>query len=214
MIDAAAHLGLARLVTQRLAPAWRGVLDREDAEGWAVVGLVEAARRYDPSRGLAFSTYAVRRASGTLLDAVRRARGGRHWGAYPQPLLLSLSQLRTPDGATLADVLADPADELGEHVAALDGPWLRAALASLPERPRAVYDGLARGRTQHEIARAMGVSDSLVNYYRNRWRAYLLALLRGGSVEPPRMEPGRRVRHRGPARQASVVPLVLRRRAG
>jgi RNA polymerase sigma factor (sigma-70 family) len=50
------HLPLARRYAKRLHH-WFPI-DAEDAEQTAVIGLLEAARRFDPERGFLFSTYA------------------------------------------------------------------------------------------------------------------------------------------------------------
>lgn len=49
-----------------------GVLEYEDAVGFGTCGLVEAVRRYDPSKGSNFHAYAVRRIRGSIIDAFRR----------------------------------------------------------------------------------------------------------------------------------------------
>jgi RNA polymerase sigma factor (sigma-70 family) len=50
------HMPLARHSSKVLV-RWFG-MDRDDAEQTAMIGLIEAARRYDPDRGFQFSTYA------------------------------------------------------------------------------------------------------------------------------------------------------------
>lgn len=47
-------------------------LDREDAIGYGIEGLIQAVDGYDPSRGTSFASFAVRRIRGSVLDAVRR----------------------------------------------------------------------------------------------------------------------------------------------
>lgn len=50
------HIPLARR-SSRMLTRWFG-MDPEDAEQTAMIGLLEAARRFDPDRGFQFSTYA------------------------------------------------------------------------------------------------------------------------------------------------------------
>lgn len=50
------HMPLARKASRMLV-RWFG-MDPEDAEQTAMIGLLEAARRFDPERGFQFSTYA------------------------------------------------------------------------------------------------------------------------------------------------------------
>lgn len=47
-------------------------LDREDAMGFGLEGLIQAVDGYDAERGASFASFAVRRIKGSILDAVRR----------------------------------------------------------------------------------------------------------------------------------------------
>lgn len=47
-------------------------VDRDGLESAGVVGLVEAANSYDPSRGVAFKTYAYPRIHGAIVDELRK----------------------------------------------------------------------------------------------------------------------------------------------
>lgn len=47
-------------------------MDKEDAYQEAAIGLIEASRRYDRSKDIKFSSFAHRRASGAVLDALKR----------------------------------------------------------------------------------------------------------------------------------------------
>jgi RNA polymerase sigma factor for flagellar operon FliA len=47
-------------------------VDKDDVIGAAELGLVEAAQRYDPSRGVVFKTYAYYRIRGAIYDAMRK----------------------------------------------------------------------------------------------------------------------------------------------
>ena len=51
------HMPLARHISKRLQ-RWFG-MDAEEAEQIGVIGLIQAARRFDPQRGYQFSTYAT-----------------------------------------------------------------------------------------------------------------------------------------------------------
>jgi RNA polymerase sigma factor (sigma-70 family) len=67
-----AHVGLARNIARRLARRYDMLLDRGDIEGYAMLGLCEAARRFDHRRGEAFVAFAARRIRGAVLDQLRR----------------------------------------------------------------------------------------------------------------------------------------------
>jgi RNA polymerase sigma factor (sigma-70 family) len=66
--------GLARQFARR-ATANSVVLDFDDAVGWGNIGLCEAAMRFDASRGLEFSTYAMWWIRHFVFDAIRRRNG-------------------------------------------------------------------------------------------------------------------------------------------
>jgi RNA polymerase sigma factor for flagellar operon FliA len=63
---------LVRRVARSLPLEIPGLLEFEDAVGYGTCGLVEAVRRYDPSKGTNFHAYAVRRIRGAMIDAFRR----------------------------------------------------------------------------------------------------------------------------------------------
>jgi len=63
---------LVRRVARSLPLEIPGLLEFEDAVGYGMCGLVEAVRRYDPSKGTNFHAYAVRRIRGAMIDAFRR----------------------------------------------------------------------------------------------------------------------------------------------
>jgi RNA polymerase sigma factor for flagellar operon FliA len=55
-------------IQKRLPPS----VDRDDLIGAAELGLVEAARNFDPSRGVLFKTFAYYRIRGAIYDSLRR----------------------------------------------------------------------------------------------------------------------------------------------
>lgn len=63
---------LVRRIARTLPLEIPGLLEFEDAVGYGTCGLVEAVRRYDPSKGTNFHAYAVRRIRGSMIDAFRR----------------------------------------------------------------------------------------------------------------------------------------------
>ena len=68
------HLGLVTHIVSRMSEICApGRLEKEDAYSYGVAGLIQAIDAYDPSRGASFSTFAVPRIRGAILDAARRA---------------------------------------------------------------------------------------------------------------------------------------------
>ena len=68
-----AHLDLVRHVVLQVAVHFPRYVDRQELARAGALGLVEAARRFDPSRGVPFDRYAARRIRGAILDSVRAA---------------------------------------------------------------------------------------------------------------------------------------------
>jgi RNA polymerase sigma factor for flagellar operon FliA len=65
---------IAAEVSRKLPP----LLERKDVQGWAELGLVEAARSFDPTRGIQFKTFAYYRIKGAIYDGLRKM------GWYPK----------------------------------------------------------------------------------------------------------------------------------
>ena len=65
------HLPLVKFLVDRIASALPPHLDRDDLRSAAVIGLISAAERFDPSRGVLFKTFAEQRIRGTIMDELR-----------------------------------------------------------------------------------------------------------------------------------------------
>ena len=66
------HVGLVHHVARQLARRLSSAADLEEMVSAGMVGLIQAADTFDTSRGLSFSTYAVPRIRGAILDELRR----------------------------------------------------------------------------------------------------------------------------------------------
>lgn len=67
------NLPLVRHVVFQVAVHFPRHVDRDELATAGALGLVEAARRYDESRGVPFDRFAAQRIRGAILDAVRAA---------------------------------------------------------------------------------------------------------------------------------------------
>ncbi len=65
---------IAAEVIRKLPPD----LEKKDIQGWAELGLVEAANSFDPARGVQFKTFAYYRIKGAIYDGLRKM------GWYPK----------------------------------------------------------------------------------------------------------------------------------
>lgn len=158
-----ANLDFAKSLSRRLAMRLPGHVDVEELEADAYYGLLRAARSFDPTRGVAFRTYAARRIHGQMLDGLRERNQIRR--NRPVPNVTSLDLLvGFEDGRPMA---------LGDQVAADQPPAGRAMeLLDEAEPVLRMLNGQSRqyledfhlhGKTQHQIAQELGVSQSAVS---------------------------------------------------
>ena len=66
------NLSFVRHILGRMLGALPEHVDSENLESAGILGLVEAAGQFDPSRGVAFTTFAYRRIKGAIVDELRR----------------------------------------------------------------------------------------------------------------------------------------------
>jgi RNA polymerase sigma factor for flagellar operon FliA len=65
------HLPLVQAIARRLKKQITARIDFDDLIGYGSKGLIEAAERFDPQHGVAFSTFAYYRVRGAMLDGLR-----------------------------------------------------------------------------------------------------------------------------------------------
>lgn len=82
------HLPLVRHLVGKMVAELPPGVDVENLESAGVLGLVEAAHRFDAERGVQFKTYAYTRIRGAVLDELRRNC------PLPQDLLQQMAQVR------------------------------------------------------------------------------------------------------------------------
>jgi RNA polymerase sigma factor for flagellar operon FliA len=93
-------------------------IDREDAIAYGVEGLIQAVDAYDPTRGVTFASFAIRRIRGSVLDAIRKMdvlprslrKGARELERATLELAASLG--RWPSQSELAKRLEMPLRDL------------------------------------------------------------------------------------------------------
>ncbi len=64
---------LIKFVSGRLALFVPPTVELDDLIGYGAIGLIQAVDRFDPGRGIKFSTYAVARIRGAMLDGMRKS---------------------------------------------------------------------------------------------------------------------------------------------
>ncbi len=65
------HLPQVKYIAERMATKLPASVEREDLIGAGVLGLIDAADKFDPARGILFKTYAELRVRGAMLDSLR-----------------------------------------------------------------------------------------------------------------------------------------------
>lgn len=66
------HVRLVRHIVERVKMTLPAHLEVEDLYGAGLTGLVQAARKFDPSQGTSFASFASARIRGAVLDELRR----------------------------------------------------------------------------------------------------------------------------------------------
>jgi len=65
------HVGLVRYIVGRVAMRLPDGVDHEDLESAGIIGLIKAADRFEPARGVKFATYASAVIRGEVMEALR-----------------------------------------------------------------------------------------------------------------------------------------------
>jgi RNA polymerase sigma factor for flagellar operon FliA len=112
------HLPLVKHIVFQVAVHFPRHVDRDELARAGALGLVEAARRYDESRGVPFDRFAAQRIRGAILDAVRAADWAprsvrtlaRKLESVEQRLATELG--RVPSAIEMADALGMSREEL------------------------------------------------------------------------------------------------------
>jgi RNA polymerase sigma factor for flagellar operon FliA len=167
--------------------------DLDDLVAFGFGGLLEAERRYDPSRGVRFQTFAYYRVRGAMLDGVRKMadlprrahqrlkeEAERTPTAAPSPLDKAFARMSanltsaSPLQGSFADESPESALLKNERI-----ERLLAALAALPPRQRALIRGrYFEGRTLEAVAAELGVSKSWASRIHTQALSALRSVLR------------------------------------
>jgi RNA polymerase sigma factor for flagellar operon FliA len=168
---AVTHLGFVRALARRHFA--RRALDLSDLESAGTLGLLDAARRFDPARGVRFSTLAAHRIVGAMRDEIRD--GGTFTRAeLPAARAGALVRHLVPlEAATIAAV--DP--EVTDVIAARR---LRAAVRRLPLRlAKVIVWRYWHGLSQPAIGARLGVTHGRVSHLEREALARLREAVKG-----------------------------------
>lgn len=131
------HLGYVRALATQVRKEVSASVEFEELVAYGSKGLVEAAERFDPSRGASFTTFAYYRIRGAIFDGLRqlgwlRRTTQARFAAAADEYLANLGD-RVPD-QPVASSTEDRVAELGQvldNVAAI----FITSLAALPHEP-------------------------------------------------------------------------------
>lgn len=185
------YLGLVHHVAREINRRARAA-ELDDLLSAGTFGLTRALDSFDPSRGLAFGTYAVRRIRGAILDDLRsRDWTPRALTAKARRLQVATTALeyrlgRSPRPEEVAAQLDIDVstywrwrDDTDSRTAVSSVRTLRAAIARLPEKDRTVialyyYQDLSL----RQIAEVMHLTESRASQIRHRALQRLRSRLR------------------------------------
>lgn len=110
-------------LARRMASTMPHSIDVGDLVQDGVLGLIDAANRFDEGRGIKFETFAERRVRGAMIDALRRDAWPRGVRRVRRELEAAREQLRRELGGE--PTLADLAKRVGVDVARLERTIVR-----------------------------------------------------------------------------------------
>lgn len=113
----AASLPFVESLARRVASSMPNSIELNDLVQDGMIGLIDAAARYDDARGIKFETFAERRVRGAMIDALRRDAWPRGVRRQRRELEAAREELRRELGAEPS--LADLATKLGSNEARL-----------------------------------------------------------------------------------------------
>jgi RNA polymerase sigma factor for flagellar operon FliA len=119
----AASLPFVESLARRMAATMPHSIDLGDLVQDGVLGLIDAAHRFDETRGIKFETFAERRVRGAMIDALRRDAWPRGVRRIRRELEAAREELRRELGAE--PTLADLARRVGADEGRLERTILR-----------------------------------------------------------------------------------------
>jgi RNA polymerase sigma factor for flagellar operon FliA len=168
-----ASIPFVEQLARRVAATMPHSIDIGDLVQDGVIGLIDAAHRFDEGRGIKFETFAERRIRGAMIDALRKDAWPRGVRRQRRELEAAREELRRENGcepslADLAKKMGSDEKRLGRTIVRihaieqtsplanndhLDESTLPAALIpSEPEQPDLQYE---RGETKDRVRRAI-----------------------------------------------------------
>src|SRR6187401_3674703 len=118
-----ASIPFVEQLARRVAATMPNSIDIGDLVQDGVIGLIDAAHRFDEARGIKFETFAERRVRGAMIDALRRDAWPRGVRRVRRELEAAREELRRELGGE--PTLADLAKRVGSDEARLEKTIVR-----------------------------------------------------------------------------------------
>ncbi len=142
------HHDLVERVVRRLIRELDLSCDPDDLRAWGHQGVLEAKARFDPARGVRFSTFAYYRVRGAVLDGVRKQGWIRRRAYAKLKALEAADGVAEPLGEAEAKSPSSTAEaraaQLGDVLGKISAAYLLAAVGqgedSAPETPEELVD--------------------------------------------------------------------------
>lgn len=168
-----AGLPFVEQLARRVAATMPHSIDIGDLVQDGVIGLIDAAQRFDDARGIKFETFAERRIRGAMIDALRKDAWPRGVRRQRRELEAAREELRhelghEPSLADLATKMGSDEKRLGRTIVRIkaiestsplasndkpnDSSLPEVLIPSQPERPDAAYE---RGETTNRVRAAI-----------------------------------------------------------
>ena len=129
-----AGLPFVEALARRMAATMPHSIDLGDLVQDGVIGLIDAAHRFDEARGIKFETFAERRVRGAMIDALRKDAWPRGVRRVRRELEAAREKLRRELGHEPS--LADLAARVGSDEARSAGPSSASTPSNRPRRSR------------------------------------------------------------------------------
>lgn len=141
----------------------------------AMLGLVKAARRFNPALGNEFVTFATRVITNEILINIRRNRKNKNITVSLNAPIEGKDESFSEYGEIIADTF-----NLEEHVVLADlNRIIQDALSKESERNRKIFIAFMNGKKQEEIAKLHGLTQSYVSRLTKDFKRKIMKEWRG-----------------------------------
>ena len=232
-----AGLPFVEALARRMASTMPHSIDLSDLVQDGVIGLIDAAHRFDDSRGIKFETFAERRIRGAMIDALRKDAWPRGVRRVRRELEAAREKLRAqlghePSLADLAEAVGSDEKRLGKTIVRIntiestspfssaetvDESQLPAVLVPAePERPDTQYErDEVKARVRNAIATLPAREQKVIAlYYYNEVTMKDIGAELGVNESRVSQLHARAIRRLREALGAEATPMALRLRSG